>query len=236
MGRARGNTQQIVTGLDPFVKAFGSGRGLNTKQSAERDLRAREDAIPRPFSETAEDGSVSICYYLHNRRKAGVLHRENGPAVVGNTHGDATESYYINGELHREDAPARITTAPDGTRSEEWYRHDERDREDGPAVISRNGERLFFEHWFRDGLLHRDDGPAMTNFEDDGEIVEHYFRENELHREDGPARIRTHVDGTVSVEFWREGDLINQFSSIAVADIPAAATVWRLNSKVDASE
>ena len=63
-------------------------------------------------------------------------------------------SYYLDGQLHREDGPARIS--PKLSR-QEWYRHGKCHREDGPALVSSRGEA-----WHFDGRHHRDNGPAVT--------------------------------------------------------------------------
>lgn len=51
--------------------------------------------------------------------KAGLLHREDGPAVTSDNH----QEWYQNGILHRDDGPARMFhLAPDGNeRIAEWW-------------------------------------------------------------------------------------------------------------------
>lgn len=63
----------------------------------------------------------------------GVLHRENGPAVI---HSNGTQFWYSRGQRHREDGPAAIYY----NGAEEWYRFDLLHREDGPAVIFKTGD------------------------------------------------------------------------------------------------
>ena len=65
---------------------------------------------------------------------------------------DGTEYWFLNGLLHREDAPAMIES--DG--SQRWYLNNQLHRTDGPAVILANGT----QKWFLNGVLHRTDGPA----------------------------------------------------------------------------
>ena len=68
--------------------------------------------------------------------KDGMLHREDGPAVIDS--GD--EYWYKDGKLHREDGPAVIHK--DGTKF--WYKNGVRHREDGPAVIYSEGSRYWY--------------------------------------------------------------------------------------------
>ena len=51
-----------------------------------------------------------------------------------------------NGELHREDGPAKISQ---GYRY--WYKHGDRHREDGPAVICADGTKQYY----LDGVLQK---------------------------------------------------------------------------------
>lgn len=80
-----------------------------------------------------------------------------------------------NGQLHREDGPARIW--PEGT--QEWWFEGLPHREGGPAVTYPNGGYK----WFRHGCLHRKDGPAVVResgyqaFYKDGDIVHFLTRE-----------------------------------------------------------
>ena len=64
-----------------------------------------------------------------------------------------SKSWYLNGELHREDGPA--IEYVDFYRA--WYINDKRHREDGPAVEYTSGAK----YWYKNGLKHREDGPAV---------------------------------------------------------------------------
>ena len=59
------------------------------------------------------------------------------------TEADGTQSWTVDGELHRIDGPALIHA--DG--SECWYQYGERHRLDGPAIIRSNG----YQFWFING-------------------------------------------------------------------------------------
>lgn len=79
---------------------------------------------PALFDNGRIDGEVNMCWYRH-----GLLHRDDGPAVVIPGH---REMWFQNGLLHREDGPAVIFA--DG---EEWWIQNElRHRADGPAMTS----------------------------------------------------------------------------------------------------
>lgn len=111
------------------------------------------------------DGSTCLSYH-----RGLALHRpeDQGPAT---TTTDAAgvmieQTYWRNGELHREDGPAKIAFSPlDGATTYEYWQHSCEHRTDGPAIIvySANGA-IQHEMWWRAGVgLHRDDGPAVTH-------------------------------------------------------------------------
>ena len=89
-----------------------------------------------------------------------------------------TETYLLNGELHREDGPASVTRRfKDGQVAwETWYRHGGPHREDGPAVINYNLEtgRVEAIFYFQNGQLCRTDGgPECIEFDPKtGQIID----------------------------------------------------------------
>jgi len=103
--------------------------------------------------------------------------------------------WLINGNLHREDGPARIWH--NGT--QEWRINGKLHREDGPAVIYANGG----QYWYKNGKWHRDDGPAVIGA--DG--TQQWYKNGNLHREDGPAYIW--ADG--SQEWWINDKKVKPF-------------------------
>jgi len=94
---------------------------------------------------SADAGDVEAFY------EAGVLHREDGPAII---YPGGGEEWYLAGVHHRDGGPA-ITTI-DG--SQYWYRGGDLHRDDGPAVCESNGTKA----WYVNGKLHRTDGPALV--------------------------------------------------------------------------
>ena len=87
--------------------------------------------------------------------KNGDLHREDGPAKI---YVDGGEYWYKNGERHREDGPAVIYH----TGHEEWFKNGQYHREDGPAIIYTNGRK----EWYQNGKRHRLGGPAVIHVND----------------------------------------------------------------------
>ena len=68
---------------------------------------------------------------------------------------NGTKSWYLKGELHREDGPA--VEYANGDKS--WYLKGKLHREDGPASEWANGTK----RWYLNGNLHREDGPAIEH-------------------------------------------------------------------------
>ena len=66
---------------------------------------------------------------------------------------NGAKSWYLKGQLHREDGPA--VEYLNGSKA--WYLNDQRHREDGPAVEHASGTKF----WYLNGQLHREDGPAV---------------------------------------------------------------------------
>lgn len=108
-----------------------------------------------------------------------------------------TETWKLDGKIHRSDGPAFIEYYPDGNlKREDWKIHGDFCRSDGPAYIQyySNGQAKIQE-WIFNNLAHRSDGPAYIHYHEDG-IIKHfrwykdgrdindqileYMRENEL--------------------------------------------------------
>ena len=75
--------------------------------------------------------------------KEGNFHREDGPAIISS---NGTKYWYKQGTWHREDGPA--IEYSDG--SKEWFKEGERHREDGPAIEWSNGTK----EWWLEGKRH----------------------------------------------------------------------------------
>ena len=61
--------------------------------------------------------------------------------------------YFQNGQLHREDGPAKECV--DGSKC--WYKNGQLHREGGPAEEGADG----IKHWYKNGQRHREDGSAL---------------------------------------------------------------------------
>ena len=79
------------------------------------------------------DDYGTVRYY----NEQGQLHREDGPARV---YADGTKAWWINGLRHKEDGPA--VEYADGTKY--WYLNGKRHREDGPAVEWSDGTKVWY--------------------------------------------------------------------------------------------
>ena len=122
----------------------------------------------------------------------GVLHRENGPAVIT---ADGIENWYFNGKLHRDGVKPAIYNK-DMT-IVKYYKHGNLHRDgDLPASIE-NGRTSYY----RNGKLHRDgDLPAIIC--KTGST--YYYKNGKLHRDgDMPAKIE--ANGTEI--YYKDGNI-----------------------------
>jgi hypothetical protein len=90
------------------------------------------------------------CLHARNNRMAIMLKKRLKTNIYMD---DNKQTYYLDGELHREDGPA-IEWAS-GTK--EWWVNGELHRENGPAIEFANGSK----QWYVGGELHRENGPAI---------------------------------------------------------------------------
>lgn len=89
----------------------------------------------KAFDETPVriEDSTSIRYCYRD-----MLHRRDGPAFEYK--GMEWKEYWLYGELHREDGPAKVNGG-----GQSWYSHGKLHRDDGPAIEA-NGIELWFSH------------------------------------------------------------------------------------------
>jgi hypothetical protein len=119
---------------------MGSGKG-KARRAKTASVAVVSDT---PATNILEDGTKE---WRNEKRE---LHRVGGPAIV---HADNSSKYwYRNGELHREDGPAAVSSE-----GKAWFRNGLRHRSDGPAVELENGDK----QWYTNGEPHRVDGPAV---------------------------------------------------------------------------
>ena len=89
---------------------------------------------------------------------------------------DGTETWRLNGLVHRDDGPA-VTNKY----GKFWYQKGKLHREDGPSIIGPFGDTIYYR-W---GKLHREDGPSVENRLGGKE----WHRDGQRHNEHGPAVI-----------------------------------------------
>lgn len=103
-----------------------------------------------------EDGPAVINKYGEVWYNHGKIHRVGAAARCHNDdNGYWSEEWLIDGELHRDNAPAFY----DSTGQEFWYQHGNLHRDDGPAWSCPNLDK----QWYLNGELHREDGPAIEH-------------------------------------------------------------------------
>ena len=112
------------------------GDGGRFKPKAHTEPEGELEADQRVSTPTTDlQGTVTW------RRRDGVLHRTDGPAVIWLSGG---LEWWEDGKRHRSGGPA--VTKSDGV---EWWEHGKRHRTDGPAVTTSRGT---FEWWLNGEL------------------------------------------------------------------------------------
>lgn len=114
------------------------------------------------------------------------------PKYTGVVQRPDRKEWYVEGLLHRLDAPA--IEWDDGSRT--WYFKGKQHRLGGlPAYEGSEGTRA----WYVDGRLHRIGGPAIEW--QDG--CKYWHFKGNLHRMDGAAKIKTYYVNEWLVLTWR---------------------------------
>jgi hypothetical protein len=110
---------------------------------------------------------------------------------------------------HRLGGPASIQRDPSGmVVHETWFQNGELHRDGAPAFIDRDPVTgtVFWESWYQNGLPHRDGAPAKIRRNSVTGIVirEKWCLHGRLHRIDGPAIICRHpTTGKITSSSWR---------------------------------
>ena len=113
-----------------------------------------------------------------------------------------SESWEVNGKLHRIDKPAKITYYENGNiRNEDWYKEGKRHRVNGPANIEyyKNGNKQH-EIWYIEGMKYRENGPDYIGYYGNGIKAKEIIKKGDDHN-----IIVTYdydPDGTLSSELW----------------------------------
>src|SRR5690606_38940694 len=126
-----------------------------------------------------------------------------------------SESWYIDNQLSREGKPANIEWFGNGSKAtERWYRNGELHREEssGPAETQwiPNGNKVS-EVWYKDGKISRVGGPSSTTWYEDGtKEYEQWTIDGKYHRIGGPSRTGWHENGVKHFEQWyTDGDKLH---------------------------
>jgi hypothetical protein len=208
---AYGDVSELNPGADEEVGAFEAFDEEDNHISYQEDVLDRfglhwgRDINPKltepdpRFSTEVLNGRVrlkngAIAYY-----KDGKLHREDGPAYVGqegNLKRTIVEKWCIDGKFHREGGPAYIKRSVNGHGNEVtlqiWYKNNVIENDKGPAFIDSvyadDGNKITNYTWYKNGVEHRDGAPAQITKNDKGEIVgEAWIVNGKRDRKDGPA-------------------------------------------------
>jgi hypothetical protein len=104
-----------------------------------------------------------------------------------------TSAFRINGILHRDDGPAYIEYAKDGSiYIESYWKNGFCLREDGPAYIlyHSSGNPRIIEYRNQFGL-HKEDGPAKISYDDNGEVEysSYWLYGNKMSREEWYSKL-----------------------------------------------
>ena len=123
-------------------------------------------------------------------------------------------SYYLNGQLHREDGPAfECFYKNDKLRERGYYLNGQAHCQDGPAIeyFDANGN-LTLSYYYLNGQLHREDGPAFESLWSNGNPEERgYYLNGQLHREDGPAVEVFDEDGDLRIQdYYLNGQRLSE--------------------------
>lgn len=143
------------------------------------------------MAETGDHVTVEITDERITWRKNGVIHRDDGPAVL---HLNGLVCWYKDGILHREDGPALEQRDDEGRILRQCWRlnglqhsHDGRH----PAIIEMIDNGALFVQYFEHGVCtrHESEGPALSWFMPSGNVLHEFRLSGVLHRSTGPAII-----------------------------------------------
>ena len=102
-----------------------------------------------------------------------------------------TEVWFLNGQRHRDDDLPALTNYSKGCLRREWCQHGQLHREGAPASLTTDIKTgmVLAEAWFRADKLHREDGLAAATMWDrgTGKIPKLEYAEDGVYRSDGPA-------------------------------------------------
>jgi len=155
------------------------------------------------------------------RDESGLLHKEDGPALVGK---NGSKEWWIHGKRHREDGPAIESSV-----QKAWCIDNQYHREnDLPAIEIYEFDKVVDQQWWLHGKLHREGNkPTVIRYRDDKE--EHWYQtkgSKHLHRENGPVLIVYH-NGVIVRQEWQLNGFHHRIDGPAF--ISADTEVWCRN-------
>jgi len=154
----------------------------------------------------------------------GVKHRHDGPAVI---RGDGIVEWWLNGELHRDGAPAIHN---ESMTIMHWYKHGFRHNAHGPAIVVPGSPDTWYKngelhsnvcpatvadgmyYWYNNGTKHRKGGPAVYN---EDMSIQEYYKYDSLHRKDGPAVINRNTN---TLAYYKNGVLHRKHGPARITD------------------
>lgn len=127
-----------------------------------------------------------------------------------------------NGQLHRDDGPARIIyDDKNNIEKEVWFYMGIQHRKGAPSKIEYENNVKRLEVWIENGFRHRIDGPAEISYYEDGKTIKftNIFKHGKLHRKDGPAVLHYRKDGSSHIEQWHVNDQTHRTDGPAIYSI-----------------
>lgn len=153
-------------------------------------------------------------------------------SVKTGKNGYIQHTWKVNGELHKEDGPAKFLTTKNGrVISEEWYIHGKRHRDhDLPAFIQYyNTNEVVEQSWYKNGVRTRDNNqPAFIRYYRNGHIMEQMmYKDGNKHCDHHPQRSKFDIDGKAYQQSWYKDGLQHR------EDGPSAILVNRQTGEVE---
>lgn len=170
---------------EPSVKKYNIG-GIIIYQAWHNDgklnslmISGDNKNIILPAEIDIENDTYKECYY-----KNGLLHREDGPAIIIKKNNKLIcQKYYIDGKLNNNNGPAIIEYDNDIITKKSFYRdglcHNDDDK---PAILIYNNDKKNYHvkesYYFNNGVLHRHDKPSVIFYNTDTQVYDQYYYEH----------------------------------------------------------
>lgn len=164
----------------------------------------------------------------------GLLHREDGPALINKY--DNIEVWALNGNtfLCPEEMPTGLFMQYVKWQENKKQKPEKKKKLKYESKLFENGKGKFWRNSKKQ--LHRIDGPAAIYKNNLGLITEDWCIEGKLHRINGPARIvqyynyKKNYELDISEEWWYNGIPYHHFT-VVPAELENARIAWEENKK-----